>query len=314
MTNGPEQTGGPVAAEALPAQPTDSGLVAATLRALPPIRGKRRIAAHLMHRAEARDGLEGVWRVPLNGDSWLDLPRQSHMTWNAAFTGAYEGSVVDYVKEFIEPDSVVLDVGASYGFWTVPLAQTAAACGAKVWTFEPNPSNNHWLSKNVALNGLDAHVTMRKTGLGDSTESLTLVATEGGTGFGAIALPGRSGDHDNESRMAVAVERLDDVELPDRISLMKIDVEGFELAALRGGVETIMRDRPIIFGEFSPHWLRRRGEHSRLRPLLQELGYDVQVLQPVQSSWLMSPDRIEARSVSLAGNAPLPANLLLTPR
>jgi hypothetical protein len=129
-------------------------------------------------------------------------------------------------------------------------------------------------------------------------------------GNGAIAL--RSGEStDKHPRISVAVRRLDEIELPLPVSFMKIDVEGYEPAVLRGAATLIERDRPVIFGEFGSGWLQRRGEDARTA--LEALDYDVMTLAPARQSWrgveLSSP-----RHVDLAGQEQLPQNLLLCPR
>jgi tRNA G37 N-methylase Trm5 len=98
----------------------------------------------------------------------LSLPRSSDMTWRVAFTGRYDASSQRVLLRYIRPGTTVLDIGASLGLWTVPLAKAARAAGACVWAFEPHPQNLHWLERNVALNGLEDTVTIHRCALGDA--------------------------------------------------------------------------------------------------------------------------------------------------
>src|SRR5437588_12575997 len=89
--------------------------VAAVSRALPALRGKQKLARWIMGRAEARGALEGSWSLSLKDGTRLELPRQSLMTWEVAFTGSYDHEIVAQISEFVRPGTLVLDVGASLG-------------------------------------------------------------------------------------------------------------------------------------------------------------------------------------------------------
>jgi FkbM family methyltransferase len=264
-----------------------------------------------MLRAEQRGRVHGSWRVRMKDGTVLQLPRESRMTWAAAFDGLYDPAALAHVSEFVRPDSVVLDVGASLGLWTVPLGVLAAARDARVWAFEPNPANIAWIRGNVELNELADTVTVRAVGLGDRAEQVTLVSAEYGVGNGLVAVDNGE-ESEKFTRMSVTIERLDDVQLPAPVSFVKIDTEGYEAAFLRGAAATIARDRPVIFGEFSPVWLRARGED--LRDELRGLEYDVFALEGSRSRRWHSIDTVARRPLDPASSKPLPANLLLLPR
>jgi FkbM family methyltransferase len=285
--------------------------LASLSRAAPPLRGKVNLANRLMRRAEGRDELNGSWQTRLKDGTRLELPRQSRMSWAVAFQGLYDVAAVRHVSQFIRADTLVLDVGASLGLWTVQLGKIAAARGAELWTFEPNPANTAWIKRNVELNGLSSIVTVHEVGLGDKSESATLVSAEYGVGNGVIAI------HEREAttkfpRIPISIRRLDELDVPRTVSFIKIDTEGYEAAFLRGAAELIARDRPVIFGEFAAGWLARRGEDLRVE--LAELDYEVAALVPVRSSRWRTIDTARAHAVDLAAPGELPENLLLRPR
>jgi FkbM family methyltransferase len=293
--------------------PTEA--LAALSRTMPPVRGKPNLAWRLMRRAERSGSLDGTWRVRLTDGTRLELPRQSRMTWAVAFTGRYDHAVVARVAEYIEPGTVALDVGASVGLWTVQLGKIAASRGALVWAFEPNPANTAWIRRNIALNDLSGTVTVCEMGLGDTAESLILVGSEYGVGNGAIELDPQAGT-EKHPRIPITLGRLDDVELPARVSFVKIDVEGYEAAFLRGAAELIERDRPVIFGEFAAQWLERRGENLR-RTLgqLVDQGYEVMALtRPRPKQAWRAAEVVQPHPVDPESSEPLPDNLLLRHR
>jgi FkbM family methyltransferase len=291
--------------------------VAAISRALPELRGKRRLALWLMDRVEARGSLRGTWSLTLKDGTRLELPRQSLMSWWVAFTGTYDPDIVARVAEFVQPDSLVLDVGASLGLWTVQLGKIAAARGARLWAFEPNPANTPWIERNVALNVLGDTVTANEFGLGDKAESSILVGVEYGVGNGTI-MPARNAAgqappaSEKHPRIPITLRRIDEIELPAPVSFIKLDVEGFEPAFMRGATELIERDRPVIFGEFAPRWLTARGEE--LGSVLAGLDYDVDTLIQRRGKLGWRGTGLEIRPLDLEGPRRLHRNLLLRPR
>jgi FkbM family methyltransferase len=285
-------------------------LIAGVVRSAPPVRGKGRLALYLMRRAEAAGRRDGLWRGKLRDGTELELPCRSLQTWRVAFEGDYDQVLVQHLLPFVESGTILLDVGASLGLWTVQLGQIAARRDAQVWAFEPNPANIPWIERNVRLNGLDDVVTIRDVGLSDAAGELTLGPAEGGVGNAVVALRDNQGS-EKFPRIPISVVRLDDVELPTRVGLVKVDVEGYEAAFLRGAMNTIRRDRPVIFGEFSPRWLKRRGEN--LRPILAALDYDICALKAVKHR-LRATQSVRRTRVDLDSHTRLPGDLLLVPR
>jgi FkbM family methyltransferase len=242
----------------------------AGLRALPDWRGKAGIALKLKRLRERRGALNGGWDLRLSDGSLVRLPRGSQMTWSVAATGYWDRHVVEFVARHIDSETIAVDIGASLGLWTLPLARAARAIGGRLWCFEPNPENMRWLAANIDRNGLSGVVDLHPIALGSRPGTARLGFREHGGGNGAL-VDGNHGD-----AIEVPVERLDGLDFPRRVSFIKMDVEGFELEVIRGASGLVERDRPVIFGEFNPNWLRERGEDLAGELLhLRALGYDV---------------------------------------
>jgi len=280
---------------------------AAGLRALPDWRGKASVALWWKRRRERGGPLGGGWRLRLSDGSTLCLPRGSQMSWSVAATGYWDRHVIALVAGYIQPRSIALDIGASLGLWAVPLAAAARSAGARLWCFEPNPDNLAWLQANIDVNGLAGIAEVHPHALGARRATARLGCREHGGGNGALI------EIDARDAVDVAVMRVDDLEFPQRVSFVKMDVEGFELEVLRGARALLERDRPAIFGEFNAEWLRIRGEDlaAELASIV-ELGYDVFQVEERRSARWRPRDQAQLRRLE----PPFAAgceNLLLLP-
>lgn len=199
------------------------------------------------------------------------VPSSSGQSWRAAFTGSYDDEVIDLLMPYIKPESFILDVGASLGFYTVPLGLAAKNLKARLAAIEPVRDNCEILKRNVKLNGLEDVVSVIRCALGADTAQLTIHVETGGAGNGTIVsgLERAAVDHHDRAGNTWAAETVDVVPLDELVlptaldglpcSLIKADVEGFEMSILAGARSFIMRHRPAIFAEFNPVWLETRG-------------------------------------------------------
>ena len=199
------------------------------------------------------------------------VPSTSGQSWRAAFTGSYDDEVIELLVPYIKPESFVLDVGASLGFYTVPLALAAKRVKARIIAIEPVEGNCEILRRNVELNQLEDVVSVLRCALGTNNAQLTVHVEAGGAGNATIVSGLERSAVDRHDRAGntwatetVGVVPLDELELPADIddlpcSLIKADVEGFEMSILAGGGSFIRKYRPAIFAEFNPAWLETRG-------------------------------------------------------
>ena len=173
----------------------------------------------------------------------------------------------------IPADGVVLDVGAHAGQFAKLFARLAPQ--GRVYAFEPSPYALSILTRAIRFNGL-GNVVIVPLGLSDRPGTARLstpIKRRGGLGFGLAHLG------DTEGRKGVAHEvRLTTIDEAcrdfQRLDLIKIDVEGWELSALRGGAGTLRRFRPAVFAEANASHLARSGTTpAELWGFLEGLGY-----------------------------------------
>ena len=160
--------------------------------------------------------------------------------------GLYEKSVLRVIHRELSPGDVVIDGGANIGYVTLH----AAKWGAHVHAFEPHTGNRARLSEHLRTNELADRVTVYPNASADRAQTLSL--SDGGENHGEASLFGEGG----QPVEAVALDEL----LPDLTPrLIKLDIEGAELIALKGMLGIIRRARPLIIGEFNPSQSRAAG-------------------------------------------------------
>ena len=233
-------------------------VAAALSRRLDGLRGRGRIAQR-MYRPTA----DGNWKVPMTAGHMMVFPRSAAVGWVPAFTGTYDDAEIRLIHPYIEAGGFVVDIGACFGFYTVPLGIVARDRDALVAAVEPAIANITYLNANIARNGLFHAVFVVHAALGHVRGEGLLRFESGRVGNAAID------DSAISNPGAGPVERvsvlpLDELELPPsfdgrRCSLVKLDVEGMEMSVLGGGEAFISRHRPTIVGEFSREWLSMRG-------------------------------------------------------
>ena len=182
--------------------------------------------------------------------------------------GVFEGEQLRLLMGFLGPvmpqirGDIALDVGANIGNHSIFFSDYFKV----VIAFEANPLTYQLLAYNI---GFRKNIVGHCVGLGD--EKGTFQLTEKPTNFGgsSISIEG----NDNEHSVDVAVDRLDDfLRVDGHISLMKIDVEGFEENVVRGAIETIRKYEPIIV--FEQHEREFDNGMTPTARLLKDLGYE----------------------------------------
>lgn len=153
---------------------------------------------------------------------------------------AYERSVKDYIFRNLENFSYFFDIGACMGEYCVWLAQHGKRCVA----FEPVPTNYKALTKNVEINNMQELIRTFPVGLGSKKEEVYFDIKP--------VLTSASGIDRNYTgtEKNVKIERLDDLMpqlscTPDDAIMMKLDVEGMEVEALKGGENFLMNTKRL---------------------------------------------------------------------
>ncbi len=155
------------------------------------------------------------------------------------------------IRPFVRPGDVVLDIGANAGAIAVELGRLVGPQG-RVFAFEPIPDTYHVLIDAIRLAGL-SNVRTFPLGIGDRTGrvAFTIPETEGFAGFYQAHV---ASERDEGPQLMLQLERLDDLLVRGEIlppTFIKCDVEGHELAVLRGAEALLQEHRPNWYLEVS---------------------------------------------------------------
>ena len=157
--------------------------------------------------------------------------------------GEFSEGEVQVFRNVLRPGDIAIDVGANIGAFTVPMAQLVGNDG-HVYAFEASEPNLELLCQNVDQNGFGRLDTGNVTVIGKAASDKT----------GVLRVSKQSALHAysyrdiNEGDFEVACITIDSLNL-QRVKLIKIDVDGFELDVLNGAAGTIKRCQPIIYIE-----------------------------------------------------------------
>jgi FkbM family methyltransferase len=244
------------------------------LASLPYFRGKGSIALQIMR---AFPNAPHTALLPFGGrlQIGLDTMRQSGLGY---WIGKYETAVVRvFCDELarLNPQASVMDLGANIGFYTVIAAAALGVRGnTTVHSFEPNPTIFAELERNIAVNKF-TNVRAQQAGVGDVTSEMTLYVNPSAITYSSL----RRTEEFLKDEIHVPVITLDEYAAQQgigKIGLIKMDVEGAELLALKGGAQLLARDKPtLIYEEYAAGYQQFGYTTRDVRQFLNDLGYQL---------------------------------------
>lgn len=191
---------------------------------------------------------------PVRGSKWI-VGSARHAYW----LGTYEYYKQKLIAKELSTGSVFYDLGANAGFYTLLAAKRATA--GKVYAFEPLPRNIEFLRRHLELNQIRNAGVLE---LAVSDVAGPALFQEAGNSF--------MGRLEGGGNLNVLTATLDGLLQQGKIlppSVIKIDVEGAELLALRGSREIFRQFRPVLF--LATHG---REVHAECVRLLASWGHE----------------------------------------
>ncbi len=194
--------------------------------------------------------------VPVSGGSRMMVDTSDMMGRVIATSGIWEPHVTAVLPKLLAPGDVVVDVGAHAGYYALYASRLVGPHGC-VYAIEPAASAQAILRANVALNSVTNVVRVAAAAGASNARARLVESAEGNTGGTSVRPFGPAAEREPASAAGEVVVKpvaaiLDEAHRA-RLSLVKIDVEGFEAEVLRG-VEPLFAEgcRPALVVEVHP--------------------------------------------------------------
>jgi len=173
----------------------------------------------------------------------------------------YEPEIEALCRRLTDIDFTFFDFGANKGYWT--LLMSGKEMGYRpVVAVEPHPNTFALLQENVAANARD--VTLICAAISSNANSSVSFYDRGDHSGATLELSWNHHPNSSLTQYTVSTTTIDQVCMnhvrPDKPCILKIDIEGHELAALKGAVSTLATSPLIIYEE---HGATRDAELSR---------------------------------------------------
>lgn len=164
---------------------------------------------------------------------------------------------------FAEAGADFLDVGAHIGYYALYMSPLVG----RVFAFEPDPRNQAALTINASTGG---NVTIVPKAVAETSGKRRLDVSQN-SGISHLA------EDDAVTAIDIDTVTIDSyvASVPEaNVTLIKIDIEGHDLNAVKGGLDTIRAHQPLILAEFAPEGLSINDPEKLFR-LCREMGYGV---------------------------------------
>lgn len=205
---------------------------------------------------------------------------------------SFEYETLELFTGLLKPDSIVLDIGANIGLFSV-LASKYVTGKGKIYAIEPTTKTFDFLKKNLEINSI-SNVEAFKVAFSNTKSLVSMTPPQ-------HALTSRFGDSFNQIREITDPEQnTDTIETSifdefifeqniKNIDVIKMDIEGAELFCLQGATNFLKSPHKptIIFECFEPHCEGFGYKVVDVLILLENAGYDVK--QYAYFQWIATP-------------------------
>jgi FkbM family methyltransferase len=223
--------------------------------------------------------------APMLNESTYSLFQAFAMGWDIRNRSWWEPEL-ELIDRVVRDGDTAIDIGANYGLWAYHLSRAVGSDG-QVYSFEPIPFTARTFRLIGRGLGFLKNVELVNKGCGEKagTIEFTVPVQDGGAiSAGLVHMVGRNDQREGKDKFA-AFEKTKNVPcevitldefLPnvERVSLLKCDIEGADLYAMRGARKLLEKHKPVIIIEITPWFLEGFGlSVADIYGFFEELGY-----------------------------------------
>jgi len=222
-------------------------------------------------------------RGPAKGYLWRNY--KCYQAWMAM--GLYEPHVANLIYDILNSGDTFYDVGANAGYFTLVGAKAVRPNG-KVVAFDPVPVNVSTIKKQIEINNLNDCCVVEPVAISNSNGNFSFVVSKKNANshlsdFQPSHLVGK----EQETINVKAITLDDYIKQHPKPHLIKIDIEGAEVAALEGAKKLLSsQDAPVFL--ISVHSLNLE---KQVKMILQDNHYELVNLQGFEQMVFARPSR-----------------------
>jgi FkbM family methyltransferase len=253
--------------------------------------GQERISNLLRPSADLQKSFKG-------GITWLSDERiaiyttaDNYIEWTILSSGTYESDIEKLISISLTEGDVALDIGGNIGLQSLRMAKYVGKSG-KVLAFEPLNYLRKKFLKNIHLNRLK-NINLYPYALSDQESKMTFSVNEHHWNQGTFSLmQSDNGTTLQEIEVKIADEMVEIINL-QKLTLIKIDVEGFEFNVLKGLSNTIEKFKPRIIFEYDEnYWEKNHQSMQACYKFLSNYNYDLFKVNSAGCELINSPANI----------------------
>lgn len=193
------------------------------------------------------------------------------MLYSVPQIGTFEPKETNIVSKIVSEGDYCLDIGGSFGWYTVLLSKIVGQKG-RVFSFEPIKQNYLSHNKNIELN-MCRNVISNNLAVGEEPGEIEIYLSDVDTS-GSLKLRKYKDNYETQITKLVKLDDYFTENKIEKLDFIKIDIEGAELGALKGGEKILNKFKPVLFVEIQSHSTELFGyKPEDIFNYLYNLGY-----------------------------------------